>query len=486
MHKVIIVSSHFSGDGQERKRAFFERLDACLQPAGYRLLLANVGRLPAKTTLQMDTGPKYITIDQSVSVRDFLRIEDLPPEIIMAGAVEAETRQTGLVEATFRLTLFSAYMKRLMENSKPVLCVMWHQFNGNHHTLTRLCHEMQIPYLYVEYGALPGTLCFDEDGQMAESWVAQCSDDFLALPVDESDLARAQTFLDYLRGEKKSGKPQGATVSIQDVIERARNQNRKIIFYAGQNDWAAGMLPRALPEARTHSHIYTDTLDALDHLSQLAEENDWQILFKPHPLVQDRHKAFEVAYPDRVNLVLGADILACVEAADVVTTIVSQVSYLALIHERPCVMLGRNQLRNKGCTGQPATRDEVGQKISDALRDGFHTKARERWLKHIAQMCKYYFFAFDKEVEAIIDRNIQEAADYLVASAEAQETSVVSAKGAPSAPPGMRLTWPTRVRLYVIHKARGFLSNVKNVAHKLPSPIFKLARKVYRTIFSPR
>lgn len=180
MHKVIIVSSHFSGDGQERKRAFFERLDACLQPAGYRLLLANVGRLPAKTTLQMDTGPKYITIDQSVSVRDFLRIEDLPPEIIMAGAVEAETRQTGLVEATFRLTLFSAYMKRLMENSKPVLCVMWHQFNGNHHTLTRLCHEMQIPYLYVEYGALPGTLCFDEDGQMAESWVAQCSDDFLA------------------------------------------------------------------------------------------------------------------------------------------------------------------------------------------------------------------------------------------------------------------------------------------------------------------
>ena len=52
-------------------------------------------------------------------------IEDLPPEIIMAGAVEAETRQTGLVDASFRLTLFTAYMKRLFEEHKPDLCIMW-------------------------------------------------------------------------------------------------------------------------------------------------------------------------------------------------------------------------------------------------------------------------------------------------------------------------------------------------------------------------
>ncbi len=476
MNKTILVSSYFSGDGQQRKIEFFERLDACLRPAGYRLLLANVGRVPPKTSLESDTGPKYITTDHTVHGRDFLHIEDLPPEIIMAAAVEAETRQTSLVEATFRLTLFSAYMKQLLEERKPALCIMWHQFNGNHYTLTRLCRELEIPYIYVEYAALPGTLCFDEEGQMAESWVAQRPDEFLALPVDDSGLAQAQTFLDYLKGGKKSGKPQDAQVSIQDVIARAREQGRKIIFYAGQNDWASGMLPQALPQSKTHSHIYTDTLDALDHLSGLAEANDWQILFKPHPLVQDRHKDFQVAFPDRVNLVLGANILECIEEADLVTTIVSQVAYLAMIHQRPCVMLGRNQLRNKGCTNQPGKREEVGQKISDALRDGFHGQARERWLKHIAQLCKYYLFAIDKEVEAIIGRDVQEAANYLIASAKAQAASLASAKNVPASPADLLLPWPARVRL-------SFMRNAILIAHKLPRPLYEILQKSFRTCF---
>jgi hypothetical protein len=270
----------------------------------------------------------------------------------------------------------------------------------------------------MEYAALPGTICFDEDGQMAESWVAQDFDEFLALPVDDSDLAQAQRFLDYLREGKKSGKSQDAEVSIESVIARARERGRKIIFYAGQNDWASGMLPRGFPEARIHSHIYADTLEALGHLSEVAEENDWQIVFKPHPLVQERHRYFEVPFPERVDLVLGGNILDCIQEADLVTTIVSQVSYLALIHGRPCVMLGRNQLRNKGCTYQVGRRDDLTSTVQHALRDGFYPKARARWLKHVAQICKYYLFAIDPEVESIIGRDVEEATDFLVKRAD--------------------------------------------------------------------
>ena len=53
-------------------------------------------------------------------------------------------------------------------------------------------------------------------------------------------------FLDYLKTEKKSGKPQDVKVTIQNALERARDRGRKTIFYAGQNDWAAGMLPRII------------------------------------------------------------------------------------------------------------------------------------------------------------------------------------------------------------------------------------------------
>ncbi|HIB88235.1 TPA: hypothetical protein EYO57_13720 [Candidatus Poribacteria bacterium] len=344
----------------------------------------------------------------------------------MAAAVEAETRETGFLGASLRLTLYCAYMKQLLQERQPALCILWHQFNGNHVILAHQCQDLGIPYLYMEYAALPGTICFDEDGPMAESWVAQRYDEFLALPVDDSDLAQAQCFLDYLKEGKKSGKPQDSQVSIQSVVERAREQGRKIIFYAGQNDWASGMLPRGFPEARIHSHIYSDTLDALGHLSEVAEENDWQIVFKPHPLVQERHRYFEVPFPERVDLVLGGNILDCIQETDVVTTIVSQVSYLALIHGRPCVMLGRNQLRNKGCTYQVGPRDDLAPTIQHALGDGFHGKARARWLKHVAQICKYYLFALDPEVESIIGRDVQEAADFLVKRADMTSLSAAS------------------------------------------------------------
>jgi hypothetical protein len=421
MDKIILISSYFSGDGQQRKLEFFERLDSFLKRVGYRLLLVNLGKQQPKTTCECVTGPGYTTIDHTVHGRDFLQIEDLPPEVILAAAVEAETRETGFLGASLRLTLYCAYMKKLLQERQPTLCILWHLFNGSHVTLAHQCEDLEIPYLYVEYAALPGTICFDEGGQMAESWVAQRFDEFLALPVDDSDLKRAQHFLDYLREGKKSGKPQDSQISIESVVGRARKQGRKIIFYAGQNDWASGMLPRGFPESRIHSHIYTDTLEALGHLSEVAEENNWQIVFKPHPLVQDRHKDFEVPYPERVDLVLGGHILDCIREADVVTTIVSQVSYLALIHGRPCVMLGRNQLRNKGCTYQVGRRDELSPTLQHALRDGFYPKAQERWLKHIAQICKYYLFAIDREVEDIIGRDAQETADFLVKCAETHD-----------------------------------------------------------------
>jgi hypothetical protein len=56
--------------------------------------------------------------------------------------------------------------------------------------------------------------------------------------------------------------------------------------------------------------------------------------------------------------------------------------------------------------------------IQHALGDGFHGKARARWLKHVAQICKYYLFAIDPEVESIIGRDVEEATDFLVKRAD--------------------------------------------------------------------
>ena len=66
-------------------------------------------------------------------------------------------------------------------------------------------------------------------------------------------------------------------------------------------------------------------------------------------MVEEKQQSFALPYPDRVDFVTGANIFDCMEQADVTTTIVSQVSYLALIHDRTSLLLGRKQLSGKGC-----------------------------------------------------------------------------------------------------------------------------------------
>lgn len=419
MSKTIIISGYFSDEAAEKKLRYFERLDAALRELNHKLLLFNVAMLPPTTTCECLTIPRY-SRSGTLREREVLNLEDLSIEMLHAAMVEAEATQTKLVPAAVRILLLSSYFTKVIQEKNPVLWVMWHKFNGHHQTLTHVCRKLDQPYLYIEYGVLPGTVNFDPIGQMAESWVTQRNKEFLALPFDKADLKTAEKYLDHVRRLKKCRKPQDSGVDIRPIIEKAHKRGRKIVFYAGQNDWASGILPRALPESKVHSQVYDDTIDALQHLSEVAEKLDCQILFKPHPLVEDRHRDVYLPYPDRVDFVLGANIFECMEMSDVTTTIVSQVCYLALVHNRPCLLLGRNQLRGKGCTNQVSRRDELEKWLAKSMEDGFHGKARKRWRKHVAQLCRYYLFSFEKDVAVMIGRDVDTAARYLVNEATRQ------------------------------------------------------------------
>lgn len=491
MGKTIIISGYFGGSAQERKLDYFERLDEALRPAGYRLLLANLGGLSPKTICKCVNCPTHVMGAHEVRVGSYLNLDGLPHELMQAACVEAATLEVSPVSSGLKAVLISAYMRDLLLEEKPSLCVMWHEFNIYHHVLTHVCQKLGIPYLYAEYGVLPGTINFDEGGQMAESWVAQCPREFSNLPVDGDDLSRGQAFLDLVRGLKKSRKPQETDLSIHAIVEQARDRGRKIIFYAGQNDWCSGMLPRWLPRAKEHSPIYTDTIDALKHLSELAEKNDWHIIFKPHPDVETRHKGCELPYPNRVDLALGANVFECIEESDITTTILSQVSYHALIQRRPCVLLGSNHLHKKGCTFQPARREQVEKELQVALQYGFDEERETEWERHVAQLCKYYVFAMDLDVAEIIGRSVDEAAHHLIGEVDRLQSTIETGPGAsgfgrlqhtfPSAGPPFRvpLRWKIRAAAYTLHyqaRQRGW-----QFAQSLPSPIYKGLRLLFRT-----
>jgi hypothetical protein len=414
MRKTILISGFMSGRGQEKKIAYLERLDRELREHGCEFFMVNTGPPGLETPIRHVTMPPYVHGFAKAPAGRLLRESDLNAAVARAAAVEAETGKTPLLTAAIKVLLFRAFMRRVLVRVDPCLCVLWHQFNGLHRALADLCEQFCIPIVYAEYGVLPGTLVLETGGQMAESWVARDSAAFLKLPVDAADLERAERLLEYARVNKSSRKEQRDEVSIGPLVEKQRRAGRRMIFYAGQNDNQTGMLPASLPEARLHSPVFADTPDALRALAREAERNDWHILFKPHPLAEKEHGACETAHPDRVDTVVGASLFDCMRLTDATVTIVSQACYMALIHDRPAVLLGRNQLSGKGCAYEVGEIERLGSVLSEALSRGFTEEQRGAWRRHAAQSIRHYLFALETPVGEIIGRDVDEAGRFLL------------------------------------------------------------------------
>ena len=434
MSRTIVVFAYCSGAEQRHKVEYFERLDRALRRDGYRLYLVNVGPTRFRSRISHTTMPACVTFANKIPGDAYFKRDAFSGGLREAAAVEAAIRNSPILTAGVKVVFFRHFCRSVLLEKQPALCVIWHQFNGLHRGLADLCQDFAIPVMYAEYGSLPGTIVFEAGGQMAESWVARERERFVRLPLEDADFAMAEHLLDAMHEEKKTRKVQASDVSVASIAEDCAKKGRAIIFYAGQNDPQTGMAPSWLPEAKTHSPNYADTHEALRLLVELAERHDWHVIFKPHPMLEKKHALFEVPYPERLDTVIGANIFDCMDAAKVTVTILSQVSYLALIHGHACVLLGRNQLSGKGCVYEPGTKEDLADAIQDAMRSGFSVVQQSQWLRHVAQLAKYYLFAFEPDIVRIIDRDVDTVATFLAEHAGQTDTDdkPTGAVGAPA------------------------------------------------------
>lgn len=97
-------------------------------------------------------------------------------------------------------------------------------------------------------------------------------------------------------------------------------------------------------------------------------------------------------FPENVLLIKEADINEIVEVSDVVVTILSTAAYTSLIRKKATVMLGYTQFKDKGCTYEAYERDMIEDMLVQAVNEGFSKQKQEYFLKHLAQMNKYYLY----------------------------------------------------------------------------------------------
>lgn len=298
------------------------------------------------------------------------------------------------------------YISKLIENLQPKKVILWNEFYAFHHIFQGICKERKIPLLYMEFGCLPGTICIEERGQQGESIVAREYKLFSKKEISDREIEKTKNVLRYLKetGMNRNIQP---IKKMQNVLLQYYKAGRKTILYLGQNDYESGMYPYTYITKKFHSPIFRTSLDALQYLRLITIKNNWNLIYKPHPIMCAL-KQSESKITKNIDIITDVDINSAIDFSDLVITILSQGAYISLIRNNPVLMLGYTQLYGKDCTYEAFLKREIEEKIETALEKGFTIVQNHNFIKHTTQILKYYLYddgvdrklRFGKDIES--------------------------------------------------------------------------------------
>ena len=298
------------------------------------------------------------------------------------------------------------FYHQVLEILQPDKVYIWNAFTPLHKVFAKVCREKRIEVTYVENGVLPGTLAFDKHGQMGESFPAIYHKEFQQIPVSIEEQRHAEKVIAFL---KDSGLNRYRQKEDADFIQSIKDKllpNRPVILFAGGLDHMSGLVPHNERARKYHSPIFGTSEEAAQYLKELAKRNKWNLIYKAHPWLPSDMESDESGF----LCINKGNINDLIDLCDVVVTIVSQVSYLALIRNKPAVMFGYIQLRQQGCTYEAFEREKILDILSEAVRDGLQEEMSEAFVSHVARLEKVYLFDDMTEKGRHIGRDISKQA----------------------------------------------------------------------------
>lgn len=426
--QTVLFSALFGVADRTERIAFLEKLQTHM-PSDVRLVAFNASAEIDATIPVFNTGTQLKPeISDAKGAFERLVRETCPNHL---EALIAHTNgEAGHTPASYeanliRHTRFTKSFITALDEYTPSYVFLWNQFNALHRHFAAILDKRGIQYGFFHDGLLPGSVAFDFDGEMGESWIAKDPDKFQAIEVSLEDRARAQEFLDTLQSRNIDRHIQRDNISVADALEAIRRHDRPIVFYAGQVDWHAGICPDG-PQRLPHSPFYTSTLDALAHLDKVAGKLGVFILFKPHPISKDKYVYLDASdYPNTLIL-NSATLNACINAADIVTTIASQTSYVALMAGKSVMMMGRNQITGKDLTYDLTSRGSLKDLILTALKDPLAQSRKNGLADHVARLEKAYLFDFNTLDIPFYRRDAQAAAQAILSKLQSIANPILS------------------------------------------------------------
>ena len=316
------------------------------------------------------------------------------------------------------------YTKAYVESCRPLCVIVHNKLYPMHDVIIKTCEEQGVKALYFEFGALPGTFALEDQGQMGASYVSTNYEEFRNLPVSENELDYAETVCQFLK-ESGLNRNQQVTHDNTEFWNRLI-KDRPIILYAGQNDYDSGICPYTEYSRKYHSPIFENSDQAAVYLAELAAKYNWNLIYKPHPLPVKHGRCLGENLPSNVIWISDIDINEIIDKADVVVTILSQVGDVALIREKAVVMLGYTQLRGKGCAYEAYAKNEIEKTLVEAVEKGYTEEQKKAFVRHVAQVNKYYLYDDLNPRKVRFGRSVAECASYIKESTVDNENDTES------------------------------------------------------------
>ena len=134
--------------------------------------------------------------------------------------------------------------------------------------------------------------------------------------------------------------------------------------------------------------MFKSSDEAAIYLAELCKKNNWNYIYKPHPMMMECF--VEEVIPHNTIFADNVDINDLIDLADVVVTIVSTVSYNALIRKKKVLMLGYTQLKNKECTYEAFEKEQIESELKKAIMKEKQEFMENKFILHVAQISRYY------------------------------------------------------------------------------------------------
>ena len=381
----------------------------------HTLLLSNVTWFSeAETAGKIDVP--FSIVPQAIGARYLFETLEIPSNrevnnlfsavpVLEDALAKARVHNPKITDSFARYIIATAfnYYSRAFEILHPDRVVTCNPYYYHHEIIDLAAKRLDIRTSYMSAANFPGTIFWDDYGEIGACLPAKEYLHFSRLPCSEEELQQAVKIKQYLFTSKLNHYQQAMDEQGALLLKTLKEREKPLVLFLGTLDVESGIYPYTEDSERDLLPGFSSCDSVALYLSGIAKKNNWELIYKLHPRAECR-----VTLPQHIHLVGKGDINEYIKAADVIVAVYTSAVYTALVQDKPLVMLGYTALRGRGCVYEAYTRSEVEGAIKKALAEGMTEEMKQKFILHIAQMNKYYLYDDNQPRELRYGRKIEE------------------------------------------------------------------------------